>query len=141
MERGHSRRASTTLVSAAYTVISTPRKIEESEHRGEHAVHRSAAQETVHDIGAKGLQHRPCDASGDRARHHLAGRDALGGQDAKADEVHADVGRDGESLKQDQELAILAVDLAPGRQAAVACAHDLVVLGRRVFTGSAWCID
>ena len=39
-----------------------------------------------------------CDASGDRARHQLAGRDALRGQDAEADEVHADVGRDGESL-------------------------------------------
>jgi transposase len=40
------------------------------------------------------------------------------------------------------DRAILAVDLAPGKQAAVACDHDsVVVLGRRVFTGSAWCIE
>ena len=36
--------------------------------------------------------------------------------------------------------AILAVDLAPGAGAAV-CDHDSVVPGRRVFTGSAWCIE
>ncbi len=36
---------------------------------------------------------------------------------------------------------ILAVDLAPGKQATVACDHDSVVLGRRVFTGPAWCIE
>jgi hypothetical protein len=35
------------------------------------------------------------------------------------------------------DRAILAVDLAPGKQAAVACDHDSVVPGRRVFTGSA----
>ena len=40
-----------------------------------------------------------------------------------------------------RDLAILAVDLAPGKQAAVVCDHDLLVLGRRVFTGSAWCIE
>lgn len=39
------------------------------------------------------------------------------------------------------DRAILAVDLAPGKQAAVVCDHDLVVLRRRVFTGSAWCIE
>jgi hypothetical protein len=38
-------------------------------------------------------------------------------------------------------LAILAVDLAPAEQAAVACDHDSVVLGRPVFTGSAWCLE
>ncbi len=37
--------------------------------------------------------------------------------------------------------AILAVDLAPGKQAAVACDHDSVVLERRVLTGPAWCIE
>ena len=39
------------------------------------------------------------------------------------------------------DLAILALDLAPGKQAAVACDHDSVVLGRPVFTGSPWCIE
>src|SRR5258708_31079355 len=39
------------------------------------------------------------------------------------------------------DLAILAVDLAPGKQAAVVCDHHSVVLGRPVFTGSAWCIE
>jgi len=35
----------------------------------------------------------------------------------------------------------LAVDLATGKPAAVACDHDSVVLGRRVFTGSTWWIE
>ena len=39
------------------------------------------------------------------------------------------------------DRAILAVDLAPGKQAAVACDHDWVVPGRRVFTGSARCSE
>ncbi len=39
------------------------------------------------------------------------------------------------------DLAILAVDLAPGKQAAVACDHESVVLERRMLTGSAWCIE
>ena len=39
------------------------------------------------------------------------------------------------------DLAILAVDLAPAKQAAVACDHDSVVPRRPVFTGSAWCIE
>jgi transposase len=39
-----------------------------------------------------------------------------------------------------QDRAILAVDLASKRQAAVVCDHDSVVLARRMFTGSAWCI-
>ena len=38
------------------------------------------------------------------------------------------------------DRAIPAVDLAPGKQAAVVCEHDSVVPGRRVFTGPAWCI-
>jgi transposase len=33
------------------------------------------------------------------------------------------------------------VDLASGKPAAVVCDHDSVVLGRRVFPGSAWCIE
>ncbi len=36
------------------------------------------------------------------------------------------------------DLAILAVDLASGKPAAVVCDHDSVVLG---FPGSAWCIE
>ena len=39
-----------------------------------------------------------------------------------------------------QDRAVLAVDLASKKQAAVVCDHDSVVLGRRMFTGSAWCI-
>src|SRR5262249_17162545 len=39
------------------------------------------------------------------------------------------------------DLAILPVDLAPAKQAAVACVHDSVVLRRPVFTGSAWCLE
>jgi transposase len=39
------------------------------------------------------------------------------------------------------DRAILAVDLAPGRPTAVACEHDSVVPGRRVFTGPTWCIE
>jgi hypothetical protein len=40
-----------------------------------------------------------------------------------------------------RDRAILAVDLASQRQAAVVCDHDSVVLGRRMFTGSASCIS
>jgi transposase len=40
-----------------------------------------------------------------------------------------------------RDRAILAVDLASGRQAAVVLDHDSVVLARRMFTGSAWCIS
>jgi hypothetical protein len=36
---------------------------------------------------------------------------------------------------------IVAVDLASQRQAAVVCDHDSVVLARRMFRGSAWCIS
>ena len=39
-----------------------------------------------------------------------------------------------------KDRAILAVDLASQRQAAVVCDHDWVLLARRMFTGSAWCI-
>jgi transposase len=39
-----------------------------------------------------------------------------------------------------KDRAIVAVDLASKRQAAVVCDHDSVVLARRMFTGSAWCI-
>jgi transposase len=40
-----------------------------------------------------------------------------------------------------KDRAIVAVDLASQRQAAVVCDHDSVVLARRMFTGSAWCIS
>jgi hypothetical protein len=40
-----------------------------------------------------------------------------------------------------RDRAILAVDLAAGKQAAVVLDHDSVVLARRMFTGSAWCIS
>lgn len=39
------------------------------------------------------------------------------------------------------ELAVVAVDLASVKQAAVICDHDSVVLARRMFAGSAWAID
>lgn len=39
-----------------------------------------------------------------------------------------------------RDWVILAVDLASRRRAAVVCDHDSVVLARRMFTGSAWCI-
>lgn len=40
-----------------------------------------------------------------------------------------------------RDRAIVAVDLAASRQAAVVLDHDSVVLARRMFTGSAWCIS
>jgi hypothetical protein len=40
-----------------------------------------------------------------------------------------------------RDRAILAVDLASRKQAAVVLDHDSVVLARRMFTGSAWCIS
>jgi transposase len=40
-----------------------------------------------------------------------------------------------------RDRAILAVDLAANKQAAVVLDHDSVVLARRMFTGSAWCIE
>lgn len=40
-----------------------------------------------------------------------------------------------------KNLAIVAVDLADRRQAAVVSDHDSVVLGRRMFSGSAWVMD
>jgi transposase len=39
-----------------------------------------------------------------------------------------------------RDRAVLAVDLASARQAAVVLDHDSVVLARRMFAGSAWCI-
>lgn len=39
------------------------------------------------------------------------------------------------------ELAIVAVDLADAKQAAVVANHDSMVLAKRMFDGSAWCID
>lgn len=40
-----------------------------------------------------------------------------------------------------KDRAILAVDRASRKQAAVVCDHDSVVLARWMFTGSAWCIE
>src|SRR5205823_12475664 len=40
-----------------------------------------------------------------------------------------------------RECAIVAVDLASGRQAVAVTDHDSQVLGRRMFTGDAWVID
>jgi hypothetical protein len=40
-----------------------------------------------------------------------------------------------------KDRAIVAVDLAGHRQAVVVCDHDSVVLARRMFTGTAWCIS
>jgi transposase len=40
-----------------------------------------------------------------------------------------------------RDFAIVAVDLASGKQAAVVTDHDSVVLGRRMFSGDAWVID
>jgi transposase len=40
-----------------------------------------------------------------------------------------------------RDRAILAVDLASNKQAAVVLDHDSVVLARKMFTGSAWCIS
>jgi transposase len=40
-----------------------------------------------------------------------------------------------------REFAVLAVDLALGKQAAVVTDHDSRVLGRRMFIGDAWVID
>ena len=40
-----------------------------------------------------------------------------------------------------RDRAVLAVDLASNKQAAVVLDHDSVVLARRMFTGSAWCIS
>jgi transposase len=39
------------------------------------------------------------------------------------------------------DYAVLAVDLASAKQAAVLTDHDSVVLGRRMFAGDAWVID
>lgn len=60
--------------------------------------------------------------------------------------VSRGVARRNAKLKALRELvgkdrAIVAVDLASQRQAAVVCDHDSVVLARRMFTGSAWCIS
>lgn len=38
-----------------------------------------------------------------------------------------------------RDRAVLAVDLASGKQAAGVVDHDSVVLGRRMFTRPAWC--
>jgi transposase len=40
-----------------------------------------------------------------------------------------------------RDLAVLGVDLASGKQAAVVTDHDSKVLGRRMFFGDAWVID
>jgi hypothetical protein len=59
--------------------------------------------------------------------------------------VSRGVARRNAKLKALRELvgrdrAIVAVDLASQRQAAVVCDHDSVVLARRMFRGSAWCV-
>ncbi len=53
-------------------------------------------------------------------------------RNAKLEELRRLVARD---------RAILAVDLASDKQAAVVLDRDSVVLARRMFTGSAWCIS
>ena len=60
--------------------------------------------------------------------------------------VSRGVARRNAKLKALRELvgkdrAIVAVDLAAQRQAAAVCDHDSVVLARRMFSGSAWCIS
>ena len=40
-----------------------------------------------------------------------------------------------------RDYAIVAVDLASAKQAAVVADHDSIVLGRRMFRGDAWVID
>ena len=40
-----------------------------------------------------------------------------------------------------RDFAVVAVDLASAKQAAVVTDHDSVVLGRRMFTGNTWVID
>jgi transposase len=40
-----------------------------------------------------------------------------------------------------RDFAVLGVDLASAKQAAVLTDHDSVVIGRRMFTGDAWVID
>lgn len=40
-----------------------------------------------------------------------------------------------------KDRAVVAVDLSGHRQAAVVCDHDSVVLGRRMFNGTAWCVS
>jgi transposase len=40
-----------------------------------------------------------------------------------------------------RDFAVVAVDLASAKQAAVVTDHDSMVLGRRMFTGDAWVID
>jgi len=40
-----------------------------------------------------------------------------------------------------RDYAIVGVDLASAKQAAVVTDHDSIVLGRRMFTGDAWVID
>jgi len=40
-----------------------------------------------------------------------------------------------------REYAVIGVDLASAKQAAVVTDHDSMVLGRRMFTGDAWVID
>lgn len=60
--------------------------------------------------------------------------------------VSRGVARRNAKLKALRELvgkdrAVVAVDLASQRQAAVVCDHDSVVLARRMFRGSAWCVS
>ncbi|WP_190818334.1 hypothetical protein [Saccharopolyspora pogona] len=40
-----------------------------------------------------------------------------------------------------RDFAVVAVDLASAKQAAVVTDHDSQVLGRRMFSGDAWVID
>ena len=39
------------------------------------------------------------------------------------------------------ELAVVGIDLASAKQAAVVADHDSIVLGRRMFDGDPWVID
>lgn len=40
-----------------------------------------------------------------------------------------------------RDLAIVAIDLASAKQAAVVADHDSLTLGRHMFEGSPWCVD
>ena len=68
------------------------REIQQSEGRGEHAVHRVAVHVPVREVPAQQLQYRPGDASADRAGNQLTTRNSPGSENAEAEEIHRYVG-------------------------------------------------
>ena len=119
--RGQSRRAATTLTSAAYKVSRAPRYKPEQQAKDdrEHPVHLAGVTQVVADqIPTNGLQGLPGDPSDHRTSDQLPGRDLSWGQHPKRQQEQPDVGRcRGHEVGHGHRDRLAAVAAKPGQQA------------------------